>query len=482
MRENAVYARQSVEKKNSLSISGQIELCRRSAGGEALKEYKDSGYSGKNTDRPAFKRLINDIKAEKIGTLYVYRLDRFSRSVADFGQLWEILRAHGVEFVSVNESFDTKTPMGRAMLHIIMVFAQLERETTAERVKDNYYRRAAIGQWPGGPAPYGYDIGRTEAGGRSIPTLIPNAQAETVRLIFSEYAQEEVSLGSLAKQLNESNICGINRSTWDNAMLSRLLHGTVYVKADEQTRLYLMAKGIHLASEQADFDGEHGILLVGRRRGGEENKQAGQTASVLCSSGIVSAELWLRCQEKLERNRQIGNAGKGKNTWLSGLLKCADCGYSVKTVCRGERRYLLCSGRYNLAKCGSSVKLDIGELEALVETEITKMLEALSLPEPTEESLEHMEALERIDRRIDRLITAFSEGDMSREYLKRSLTGLENEKKRIQGNSRSVERTQNKSFRLQFECLSFEEKKAAAAQFIEKIKLKDDFAELVWRV
>ena len=158
----AAYARQSVEKKNSISIEGQIELCENIAG-EKLKVYKDRGYSGKNTDRPAFKKLLKDIENGKIEKLYVYRLDRFSRSVADFGRLWETLNAHNVEFVSVNENFDTSTPMGRAMLHIIMVFAQLERETTAERVKDNYYRRASLGAWPGGPAPYGFTTGRSRS-------------------------------------------------------------------------------------------------------------------------------------------------------------------------------------------------------------------------------------------------------------------------------------------------------------------------------
>ena len=91
---DVVYARQSVEKKNSLSISGQVELCEKTAG-HKLKVYKDQGYSGKNTERPDFQRLLKDVRAGKIGTLYVYRLDRFSRSVADFGQLWEVLKEHG---------------------------------------------------------------------------------------------------------------------------------------------------------------------------------------------------------------------------------------------------------------------------------------------------------------------------------------------------------------------------------------------------
>ena len=149
---DAIYARQSVEKADSLSIQGQIDLCRQKAGKE-VQIYPDKGYSGKNTNRPAFQRMMEDVERGQIQKIIVYRLDRFSRSIADFGRLWEILKQHDVEFVSINETFDTSTPMGRAMLNIIMVFAQLERETTAERVRDNYYQRAKLGAWPGGPAP-----------------------------------------------------------------------------------------------------------------------------------------------------------------------------------------------------------------------------------------------------------------------------------------------------------------------------------------
>lgn len=152
---------------------------------------------------------MQDVKAGRIATLYVYRLDRFSRSVADFGQLWQVLQANRVEFVSVSENFDTSTPMGRAMLHIIMVFAQLERETTAQRVRDNYYRRAALGTWPGGPAPFGFDNGRAAGrDGRRAPALVPNGRGELVRRIFAEYAGEGTSLSGLAKKLSREGIPG----------------------------------------------------------------------------------------------------------------------------------------------------------------------------------------------------------------------------------------------------------------------------------
>ena len=145
---DAIYARQSVDKADSLSIQGQIDLCRQKVGTDH-KVYQDKGYSGKNTNRPAFQQMMADVERGLVQKIIVYRLDRFSRSIADFGRLWEILRKHSVEFVSINETFDTSTPMGRAMLNIIMVFAQLERETTAERVRDNYYQRAKSGAWPG---------------------------------------------------------------------------------------------------------------------------------------------------------------------------------------------------------------------------------------------------------------------------------------------------------------------------------------------
>ena len=174
---DAIYARQSVEKADSLSVQGQIDLCKKQAG-EDFGVYQDRGFSGKNTNRPAFQRMMEDVEKGAIRKIIVYRLDRFSRSIADFGRLWEVLKKHGVEFVSINETFDTSTPMGRAMLNIIMVFAQLERETTAERVRDNYDQRVKLGAWPGGPAPFGFSVGRLPNGdGRPMPALIANDDA-----------------------------------------------------------------------------------------------------------------------------------------------------------------------------------------------------------------------------------------------------------------------------------------------------------------
>lgn len=262
---DAIYARQSVDKADSLSIQGQIDLCRQKAG-NGHKIYQDKGYSGKNTNRPAFQRMMADVEKDLIQKVIVYRLDRFSRSIADFGRLWETLKKHNVEFVSINETFDTSTPMGRAMLNIIMVFAQLERETTAERVRDNYYQRAKLGSWPGGPAPYGFSIGKLPGqDGKLAPGLLPNEHTSVVERIFRSYADEGASLGSVARGLNADGIPAPRRDTWDNVALSRLLHSPLYVMADEDVYLYYQGKGLIFANRLEEFDGLHAGMIVGKR-------------------------------------------------------------------------------------------------------------------------------------------------------------------------------------------------------------------------
>ena len=134
---DAIYARQSVDKKDSISIESQIEFCKYELKGGNCKEYTDKGYSGKNTDRPKFQELVRDIKRGLIAKVVVYKLDRISRSILDFANMMELFQQYNVEVVSSTEKFDTSTPMGRAMLNICIVFAQLERETM---VKSSYCR------------------------------------------------------------------------------------------------------------------------------------------------------------------------------------------------------------------------------------------------------------------------------------------------------------------------------------------------------
>ena len=484
---DAIYARQSVDKADSLSIQGQIDLCRRTADSEVIV-YQDRGYSGKNTQRPAFQSLMADVERGKIQKIVVYRLDRFSRSIADFGRLWEILSRHHVEFVSVNETFDTSTPMGRAMLNIIMVFAQLERETTAERVRDNYYQRAQLGAWPGGPAPYGFSLGRQPGPeGTRLPVLIPDDRAPVVVRIFEAYAQPEATLGSVARLLNGEGIPAPRRATWDNVALSRILHSPVYAMVDEDVCLFYQGKGLKVSSSPESFDGLHAGILVGKRdrSSGTYQDLREQHFSLANHLGLIPAGLWLRCQYKLESNRQLGGKGRGKHTWLSGLLKCAGCGYSVKVNRQGAKYYLVCSGRSNLGLCQETIRADLRGLEQAVARELERVLQAC--PDQQAESTtdgETSRALEEISRKADRLMAALAEGSaLTISYINRAVERLEKERDGlIRQQALLASGPRGKVGRLNFGTLDLEGKKLVASLFIHEIRLGGDRAEGVWNV
>src|SRR3712207_3673241 len=119
--------------------------------------YEDEGFSGSNINRPKFKELLLDVKKNKFNVLICYRLDRISRNVADFSSTLELLQSNNISFVSIKEQFDTSTPMGKAMVYIASVFAQLERETIAERIRDNMLELSKTGRWLGGQTPLGFN-------------------------------------------------------------------------------------------------------------------------------------------------------------------------------------------------------------------------------------------------------------------------------------------------------------------------------------
>ena len=143
-------------------------------------KYDDGGYSGGNTDRPALQRLLDDLRGGKIDVIVVYKVDRLTRSLADFAKLVELFDQHNVSFVSVTQQFNTTTSMGRLTLNVLLSFAQFEREVTSERIRDKIAASKRKGLWVGGMAPLGYDTK-----GRKI--TVNAAEAERVRMIFRSY-------------------------------------------------------------------------------------------------------------------------------------------------------------------------------------------------------------------------------------------------------------------------------------------------------
>jgi site-specific DNA recombinase len=160
--------------------------------------YDDGGFSGGSTDRPALQQLLNDIRARRINVIVVYKVDRLTRSLADFAKLVELFDAHGVSFVSVTQQFNTTTSMGRLTLNVLLSFAQFEREVTSERIRDKIGASKRKGLWVGGMVPLGY-----QAKDRKI-TVVAN-EAKIVRHIFRRY----LDLGSLNLLLTDLRRTGV---------------------------------------------------------------------------------------------------------------------------------------------------------------------------------------------------------------------------------------------------------------------------------
>src|SRR5262244_93513 len=199
----AVYTRKSSEEGleqdfNSLDAQREagkayVESQRHEGWRPLTTQYDDGGYSGGTLDRPALQQLLADIRAGKVQIVVVYKVDRLTRSLADFAKLIELFDAHGVSFVSVTQQFNTTTSMGRLMLNVLLSFAQFEREVTGERIRDKIAAAKKKGLWMGGTPPIGYEL-------KGKKLIVNQTQAQVVRHIFRRYAAVK-SVAKLCREL-----------------------------------------------------------------------------------------------------------------------------------------------------------------------------------------------------------------------------------------------------------------------------------------
>ena len=211
----AIYTRKSTEHGLELefnSLDAQRDACeayiksQASQGWRALPQhYDDPAYSGGNLDRPALKKLLADIDARKIDVVVVYKIDRLTRSLADFAKLVEAFDARSISFVAVTQQFNTTTSMGRLTLNVLLSFAQFERELSSERVRDKIAASRRKGKWTGGTVPLGYDA-------KDKKLIVNKAEAETVRTIFRRYLDLQ-SFSKLVADLDRRGIVTKRRNT-----------------------------------------------------------------------------------------------------------------------------------------------------------------------------------------------------------------------------------------------------------------------------
>ena len=341
----AIYTRKSSDEgleQEFNSLDAQREACeayivsQRHAGWVALADmYDDGGLSGGTMERPALKRLLEEIQAGKVQIVVVYKVDRLTRSLADFAKIVDIFDAHNASFVSVTQQFNTTTSMGRLTLNMLLSFAQFEREIAGERIRDKIAASKRKGMWMGGNVPLGYDV-------KDRKLIVNEPEASTVRLIFRRYAV----LGSVALLRGELDQLGIVSKRREGAG-GRLAGGQHFSRG----ALYLMLQNRiyrgEIVHQGAAYPGQH--------------------------EAILDPELWQIVQDKLAANRRERSLAVGAEapSLLAGLI--VDAGGSRMTpthATKKAKRYRyyvsasLLAGDHPLAQKG--MRVPAGDIEALV--------------------------------------------------------------------------------------------------------------------
>ncbi len=339
----AIYSRKSKFTGKGESIGNQIELCREyirlhngDAAADAALVFEDEGFSGGNLNRPAFQQMLRAARDHEISAIVVYRLDRISRNISDFSTLIEELSRLGVAFISIREQFDTGSPMGRAMMYIASVFSQLERETIAERIRDNMHELAKTGRWLGGNTPTGYRSESVQAvtvDGKTRKAcklkLVPE-EGELVKKIYALYAQTN-SLSKTEAELLRQGVKTKTGRDFTRFSIKSILQNPVYLIADQEAYQFFIDRKADLFSAQVDFDSTHGILAYNRT-----DQEKGRATVYLPvdqwivtvgqHQGLIPGREWGRVQESLEQNRSKSyRKPRSNQALLTGLLFCS-CG------------------------------------------------------------------------------------------------------------------------------------------------------------
>ncbi|MCT8975537.1 recombinase family protein [Clostridium sp. CX1] len=340
MKKAALYVRVSTHfqiDKDSLPLQRQdlINYAKYILGIDDYEIFEDAGYSGKNTARPAYQDMMSRIRAKEFSHLLVWKIDRISRNLLNFCDMYEEIKRYGVVFVSKNEQFDTSSAMGEAMLKIILVFAELERKLTGERVTSVMLSRAEKGLWNGAPVPLGYKWDAE----KKFP--VPDEEeAQSVRLIYNKYLEVE-STSALTQILNELGVKTKRDGTWTTKTISDIIRNPFY----KGTYRYNYKE-----SARGKKKNEKEWVLI------DNNHEA-----------IIPLELWTDCNKIMDRNAERNNAIFRKNFKIhifAGLVECGECNNSFyakqdKPNIDGFRPSLYtCSGRYQHLGCSQKTISD----------------------------------------------------------------------------------------------------------------------------
>lgn len=340
----AIYVRVSTQyqvDRASLPVQKEelVNYAKYVLGIDDFEIFEDAGYSAKNTDRPDFQKMMARIRTGEFSHILVWKIDRISRNLLDFAAMYEELKQLGVTFVSKNEQFDTSSAVGEAMLKIILIFAELERNMTSERVSAVMLSRASSGVWNGGRIPYGYSYSR-----ESKEFSINDSEARVVEMIYNLYESKR-SLIKVSKHLNERGLRTRNGGAWNPVSVRKILVSPFYVGAYRYNYYDESSKSFKKKPEDEWVLVEnHHVALI----------DAGRQERII---SILESQ---------QRN------GMGKATYFrknihifAGLLTCGCCGSQM--VCSQDRvrsggwrpSIYMCSRRRRFNDCSNKYVSDI---------------------------------------------------------------------------------------------------------------------------
>jgi DNA invertase Pin-like site-specific DNA recombinase len=380
----AVYTRKSSEEGLDMefnSLDAQREACEAYVASQKPEgwvlvpdPYDDGGFSGGTLERPALRRLLADIEDGRVDIIVVYKIDRLSRSLMDFAKLVEVFDRKGVTFVSVTQSFNTTTSMGRLTLNILLSFAQFEREVIGERIRDKFAASRKKGMWMGGWAPLGYDV-------KDRKLVVNDTEAATVRRIFERFAKCRSAL-TVVRELAAEGFANKYGQKLDKGRIYKLLHNRVYV-----------GDAVHKGTA---YPGEH--------------------------EAIITKTLWDKVQAVLAESPKVraGRTRAQTPALLKGLIFGPDGrAMSPTHTRRGNKLYRYYVSQTIIKGCAddSAVgRLSAAEIEAAVVDQIRALLRSPEIIVATwraaRESIDGLteadvrEALERLDPLWDELFPA----------------------------------------------------------------------------
>ena len=469
----AIYVRVSTLDQATEGYSIQEQTDRLTKYCEAMRwtvynVYTDAGFSGANTERPALQRLIKDVKAGRLNKVLVYKLDRLSRSQKDTLLLIEnVFLANNVDFVSMSENFDTSTPFGRAMVGILAVFAQLEREQIKERMNMGREARAKQGLFHGSCyAPIGYDY----INGRLV---INDFEALQIKRIYNDYANGKAPY-TLVQELTEAGLSH-KYGAWNDTTIRNVLRKKTYLGM-------IPHKGKWI-------NGDH--------------------------EPIISQELFDTVQSVLKRKSAVHREHNQRSglvsSYLGGFLYCGKCGAKISKIAQkggtGHKQtynYYICNSRSKRNKklivdpnCENKIwKMD--ELNALVFGEIGKLaLDPSYMTQKQESKTDDrtriiQTEITKLDEQITRLMDLYAVGQIPLDMLQSRIVGLTDKKARLNGELQTIEQETAErlsrddalklvtSFGDIIKRGNFDEIRAVVTTLIEKIVVDDDDVTIYW--